>query len=65
MVDGNVYVNSVAQPGIDSTCVFETPSFFGSLTDLTKIAEAAHENGALLIAVFPEVVSLGAVTPPG
>ncbi len=51
--------------GETSCVVVQTPSFFGSLTDLTKIAEAAHENGALLIAVFPEVVSLGAVTPPG
>lgn len=51
--------------GETSCVVVQTPSFFGTLTDLTEIAAKAHEHGALLIAVFPEVVSLGAVTPPG
>jgi glycine dehydrogenase subunit 1 len=38
---------------------------FGNLRDLKPIAEKAQAHGALLIAVFTEVVSLGAVTPPG
>src|SRR5690606_29818243 len=45
--------------------VVQSPSFFGELIDLAPIAEAAHAKGALLIAVVPEVVSLGLVTPPG
>jgi glycine dehydrogenase subunit 1 len=48
-----------------SCVVVQSPGLFGNLTDLTDIAKAAHEAGALLIAVVPEVVSLGAVTPPG
>ena len=32
---------------------------------IRPIAEAAQKHGALLIAVFTEVVSLGAVVPPG
>ena len=51
----------------DSTsCVIvENPDFFGNLRDLTPIAAAAHAKGALLIAVFTEAVSLGAVRAPG
>ncbi len=50
----------------DTACVVvQTPDVFGQLHDLREIAEAAHQKGALLIAVFTEAVSLGAVTPPG
>ncbi len=50
----------------DTSCVVvQSPSFYGNLIDLRPIAEKAHEMGALLIAVFTEVVSLGAIEPPG
>lgn len=45
--------------------VVQSPDIFGEVRDLTPIAEAAHEKGALLIAVVTEVVSLGAIRPPG
>ena len=48
-----------------SCVVVQNPDFFGRLRDLTEIAEAAHAKGALLIVVITEVVSLGAVPPPG
>jgi glycine dehydrogenase subunit 1 len=48
-----------------SCVVVQNPDFFGRLHDLTGIASAAHAKGALLIAVFTEAVSLGAVRPPG
>ena len=48
-----------------SCVVVQTPDFFGNLRDLRKVAEKAHNHGALLIAVFTEAVSLGLVTPPG
>ncbi|TVR08733.1 MAG: aminomethyl-transferring glycine dehydrogenase subunit GcvPA [Salinarimonadaceae bacterium] len=48
-----------------SCVVMQTPDVFGNLRDLRKIAEKAHSHGALLIAVFTEVMSLGLVTPPG
>ena len=48
-----------------SCVVVQNPDVFGNLRDLTPIAEKAHAHGALLIAVFTEAVSLGAVTPPG
>ncbi len=51
--------------GSTSCVVVQTPDVFGNLRDLRAIAEAAHKNGALLIAVFTEAMSLGLVTPPG
>jgi glycine dehydrogenase subunit 1 len=48
-----------------SCVVVQTPDVFGNLRDLSAIAEKAHKHGALLIAVFTEVMSLGLVTPPG
>ncbi len=50
----------------DTSCVVvQSPSFYGQLIDLAPIAEKAHAVGALLIAVFTEVVALGAIEPPG
>ena len=50
----------------ETACVVvQTPSVFGHLHDLSALADAAHAKGALLVAVVTEVVSLGAVTPPG
>ncbi len=48
-----------------SCVVVQTPDVFGNLRDLTKIAEACHSNGALLVAVFTEAVSLGVLRSPG
>ncbi len=48
-----------------SCVVVQNPDFFGNIRDLRKIADAAHEKGALLIVAFTDVVSLGAITPPG
>jgi glycine dehydrogenase subunit 1 len=51
--------------GETSCVVVQNPDFFGNLRDLAPVAAAAHANGALLVAVFTEAVSLGAVKPPG
>ncbi len=45
--------------------VVQTPSLFGDLIDLRPIAKAAHDKGALLIVVVPEIVSLGLIEAPG
>ncbi|TDQ63948.1 glycine cleavage system pyridoxal-binding protein P [Maritalea mobilis] len=56
----------IAQIDDSTACVVvQSPDFYGNLRDLRPIAEAAHEKGALLIAVFTEVVSLGAIESPG
>jgi glycine dehydrogenase subunit 1 len=50
----------------DTSCVVvQSPSFYGHLIDLGPIAAKAQQVGALLIAVVTEVVSLGAIEPPG
>src|SRR4051795_5278674 len=51
--------------GTVSCVVVQTPDVFGNLRDLTAIGEKCRANGALLVAVFTEAVSLGLVTPPG
>ena len=48
-----------------SCVVVQNPSFYGQLIDLKPIAKKAQANGALLIAVFTEAMSLGIVSSPG
>lgn len=40
------------------------PNFYGSLEDMTLLSEAAHANGALLVACV-DPISLGLLMPPG
>ncbi|MBN9787121.1 aminomethyl-transferring glycine dehydrogenase subunit GcvPA [Pseudonocardia sp. TMWB2A] len=50
----------------DTSCVVvQYPDILGRITDLTPIADKAHEMGALLIAVVTEPVALGAIEAPG
>ncbi|PXA86285.1 aminomethyl-transferring glycine dehydrogenase subunit GcvPA [Caulobacter sp. D4A] len=50
----------------DTACVVvQTPNVFGTATDVSKIAEAAHAAGALLIVVTTEAVSYGLLKSPG
>ncbi len=48
-----------------SCVVVQYPDILGRVSDLSKVAEAAHEKGALLIAVVTEPVALGAIASPG
>ncbi len=45
--------------------VVQNPDVFGHVRDLSNLADACHEKGALLIACVAEPVSLGALKPPG
>ena len=50
----------------ETACVVvQTPDFFGNLHDLETIAQAARDQGALLVAVTTEAVSLGLLRAPG
>ena len=56
----------VAAIDSDTACVVvQTPNAFGTVTDVSKIAEAAHAAGALLIVVTTEAVSFGLLKSPG
>jgi glycine dehydrogenase subunit 1 len=64
MVDGEGALGGAADA--ETACVIgQSPNVFGTVTDLSGVAKAAHAAGALLVSVFTEVVSLGLVTPPG
>jgi glycine dehydrogenase subunit 1 len=51
--------------GETSCVVVQYPDILGRIEDLSAIAAAAHEHGALLIAVVTEPVALGAIKSPG
>lgn len=51
--------------GETAAIVVQTPDFYGHLRDLKAAADAAHAQGALLIVVITEVVSLGLLEAPG
>jgi glycine dehydrogenase subunit 1 len=63
-VDGEAAV--IAAIDAETACVVvQTPNVFGTVTDVSAIAEAAHAAGALLIVVATEAVSLGVLKSPG
>jgi glycine dehydrogenase subunit 1 len=48
----------------ETACVIlQSPSFFGIVEDVKRAAELAHAQGALLVVVFSEAVSLGILEP--
>jgi glycine dehydrogenase subunit 1 len=51
--------------GDTSAVIIQNPDSFGHVADLSELAAACHEKGALLIVVVTEVVSLGLVRSPG
>ena len=51
--------------GSTACVVVQTPDVFGRPHDVSALAEACHEAGALLVVAVSEVVSLGLLAPPG
>jgi glycine dehydrogenase subunit 1 len=43
----------------------QSPNVFGTITDLSPMAKAAHAAGALCISVFTEAVAFGLIEAPG
>jgi len=63
-IDGEAAVSG-AVDGETACVVVQTPNVFGTASDVTAIAEAAHAAGALLVVVTTEAVSLGLLKSPG
>ena len=52
--------------GCDISCVVvQNPDFFGEVRDYSDLARTCHDAGALLVVVVTEILSLGAIRPPG
>jgi glycine dehydrogenase subunit 1 len=50
----------------DASCVVvQNPDFFGEIRNYSDLARRCHDAGALLVVVVTEILSLGALTPPG
>jgi glycine dehydrogenase subunit 1 len=50
----------------DASCiVVQNPDFYGEVRDYSALARACHDAGALLVIVVTEILSLGAIRPPG
>lgn len=61
--DDRAIIDSINE---ETSCiVVQYPDILGRIPDLAAIAEAAHEKGALLIAVVTEPVALGLLEAPG
>ncbi|MCE2965214.1 MAG: aminomethyl-transferring glycine dehydrogenase subunit GcvPA [Alphaproteobacteria bacterium] len=56
----------IAQLSDTQACVVvQYPDFFGEIQDYKALAAAAKAKGILVIAVFTELLALGALQPPG
>ena len=53
-----------AQHGETAAVIIQSPNFFGIVEKSGGIAELAHAQGALLVFIFSEAVSLGLLDPP-
>jgi glycine dehydrogenase subunit 1 len=52
--------------GRDTACVVvQNPDFCGEIRDYSELARICHDAGALLVVVVTEILSLGAIRPPG
>src|SRR5664279_268344 len=49
---------------LTAAVVVQSPNFFGIVEQVKAAAEIAHKNGALLVVIFTEAVSLGLLEPP-
>ena len=63
-IDDEAAVTAQLGPDVAAVIV-QSPNVFGTVTDLTKIGEAARGAGALMVATFTECVSFGLIEPAG
>ena len=63
-VDDEASVMDHLRPDV-ACVVVQTPNLFGTVTDVTRIGEAARAAGALMIVAVTECVSMGMLKSPG
>ena len=64
-VDLQALEQALAEAAEPVACVLiQSPNFFGTIEEVTAVAEMAHKAGALLAVSITEAVSLGIVKPP-
>jgi glycine dehydrogenase subunit 1 len=51
--------------GETACVVVQNPDFYGEIRDYSELAESCHQAGALLVVIVTEILSLGAIRPPG
>src|SRR6266851_4337186 len=51
--------------GETSCVVVQNPDFYGEIRDYSALAQVCHQAGALLVVIVTEILSLGAIRPPG
>jgi glycine dehydrogenase subunit 1 len=66
LADGRLDLNALksAVTGDTAAVALQSPNFFGTIEDWEAAAEIAHAQGALLVAVIAEPVSLGLLPAP-
>jgi glycine dehydrogenase subunit 1 len=58
--------NLAVRLGDDTSCVVvQNPDFYGEVRDYSDLARLCRDAGALLVIVVTEILSLGAIRPPG
>jgi len=50
--------------GLTGAVIIQSPNFFGIADQVKAAADLAHKQGALLVVLFTEAVSLGLLAPP-
>ncbi len=51
--------------GETACVVVQNPDFYGEIRDYSALAQQCHAAGALLVVIVTEMLSLGAIRPPG
>jgi len=64
--NGRLDLKALDEAVTDQTaCVLiQSPNFFGTIEDISAVAQIAHKKGALLVVSIAEALSLGIVKPP-
>ncbi|UCG69185.1 MAG: aminomethyl-transferring glycine dehydrogenase subunit GcvPA [Thermoplasmata archaeon] len=65
--DGLTDINDMESKVNQKTaCVIvQSPNFFGSIENMTEIAEFTHRNGGIFVSAVVDPISLGILKPPG